>query len=109
VIASGMPQAGPPRSVPLPHSREIRLASGLRVIAFSRGELRESLHIPLISSLLMVNRGAAKDPPKLPGVAAMTSILRSMRSVLGSTARRVTMRTVPVPARRRPSFRRRSR
>jgi zinc protease len=70
-----MPQAGPPRTVPLPHSREIRLASGLRVIAFSRGELRESLHIPLISALLMVNRGAAKDPVKLPGVAGMTSTL----------------------------------
>jgi len=70
-----MPQAGPPRNVPLPHSREIRLASGLRVIAFSRGEMRESLHIPLISSLLMVDRGAAKDPVKLPGVAAMTSTL----------------------------------
>ncbi len=70
-----MPQAGPPRIVPLPHSREIRLASGLRVIAFSRGEMRESLHIPLISALLMVNRGAAKDPVKLPGVAAMTSTL----------------------------------
>jgi len=70
-----MPQAGPPRSVSLPHSHEIRLASGLRVIAFSRGELRESLHIPLISSVLIGNRGAAKDPVGLPGVAAMTSTL----------------------------------
>jgi len=75
MIAPGMPQAGPPRSVPLPHSREIRFASGLRVIAFSRDEMRESLHIPLISALLMLNRGAAKDPPQLPGVAAMTSTL----------------------------------
>jgi zinc protease len=47
----------------------------MRVIAYARGELRESLHIPLISALLMFDRGAAKDPPKLPGVAAMTSTL----------------------------------
>lgn len=70
-----MPQAGPPRSVPLPHSHEMRLSNGIRVIAFSRGELHESLHIPLVSGLLMLDRGAAKDPPKLPGVAAMTSTL----------------------------------
>jgi len=75
VIASDMPQAGPPRSVPLPHSHEIRLSNGMRVIAFARGELRESLHIPLISGILMLDRGAAKDPPKLPGTAAMTSTL----------------------------------
>jgi zinc protease len=75
VIASPMPQAGPPRIVPLPRSHEIRLDNGLRVIASSRSEIAESLHIPLVSALLAIDRNGEADPPKLPGVAAMTSSL----------------------------------
>lgn len=71
MIAAGMPQAGPPRSVPLPRSHEIRLDNGLRVIAASR-EIGASLHIPLVSAVLAVNRGSASDPPRLPGLAALT-------------------------------------
>ena len=71
MIAAGMPQAGPPRHVPLPRSHEIRLDNGLRVIAASR-EIGTSLHIPLVAAGLSIDRGSASDPPRLPGVAAMT-------------------------------------
>jgi zinc protease len=75
MIASGMPQAGPPRSVPLPRAHEIRLENGLRVVVCSRAEMPGSLRVPLVSGMLMVDRGSAGDPPKLPGVSAMTSAL----------------------------------
>lgn len=75
MIASPMPQAGPPRSVPLPKSHEERLANGLRVVVFSRGEIPASLRIPLVSAAITLERGSASDPPRRPGVAAMTSAL----------------------------------
>ena len=77
MIASGMPQAGPPRSVRLPRSHETRLPNGLRVIASSRDAIAEALHIPLVSALLAFDRGGAYDPPKLPGTSAlMLGLLR---------------------------------
>lgn len=76
MIVAGMPEAGPPRSVPLPGSHEIHLDNGLRVIAASR-ELGANLHIPLVSAVLAVKRGSASDPPRLPGTAGLTlSLLR---------------------------------
>ena len=75
MIAAEMPKAGPPRTVPLPRSHQIELKSGLRVIASSRTETPASLRVPLVSALLVFNRGSASDPARLPGVAAMTSVL----------------------------------
>lgn len=75
MIAPGMPAPGPPRSVALPRSHEMRLRNGLRVIACSRAEVPAALHIPLVSAMIVVDRGSAGDPPALPGVAAMTSAL----------------------------------
>ncbi|MGH7684524.1 MAG: insulinase family protein, partial [Vulcanimicrobiaceae bacterium] len=74
MIASPMPQAGPPRSVPLPKSHEEHLANGLRVVVFSRGETA-GMRIPLVSASIAFERGSASDPPRRPGVAAMTSAL----------------------------------
>jgi len=71
MIASGMPKAGPPRSVPLPRSHEIRLPNGLRVIASSR-DVGAALHIPLVSALLALDRGSASDPTQLPGTSVLT-------------------------------------
>jgi len=75
MISSPMPQAGPPRSVSLPTSHEEHLANGLRVVVFSRAEIPAGLRIPLVSASIMIERGSASDPPRRPGVAAMTSAL----------------------------------
>lgn len=53
----------------------MRLPNGLRVIASSRAEIPASLRIPLVSAMVVLERGSASDPPKLPGVASMTSAL----------------------------------
>lgn len=75
MIAAGMPSPGAPRSVPLPRSHEVRLPNGLRVIVSSRAETPSSLRIPLVSAMMVLDRGSASDPPLLPGVAVMTSAL----------------------------------
>ena len=75
MIAAGMPSPGAPRSVPLPRSHEIRLPNGLRVIASSRAEIASSLRIPLVSAMMVLDRGSASDPPSLSGAAIMTSAL----------------------------------
>lgn len=75
MIVHEMPLPGPARNVPLPRSHQIRLDNGLRVIASSRAEIPASLRIPLVSAMVVVNRGSASDPPSLPGVASMTSAL----------------------------------
>src|SRR5579872_1320737 len=75
MIASGMPQAGPPRNVALPHAHEQTLDNGLRVIAVSRKEMPTTVRIPLVSAMIVMNRGSSSDPPTLPGTSAMTSSL----------------------------------
>lgn len=75
MIAAEMPKAGPLRTVPLPNSHQTELPNGLRVIACSRAEIPASLRVPLVSALLLVNRGSAADPVRLPGVAATASAL----------------------------------
>ncbi|MGH7330190.1 MAG: hypothetical protein ACREJX_17730, partial [Polyangiaceae bacterium] len=75
MIAAEMPKAGPLRTVPLPRSHQIELSNGLRVIASSRAEIPASLRVPLVSAVLVLSRGSAADPVRLPGVAATASAL----------------------------------
>ena len=75
MIATGLPQPGPPRRVPLPSAHELHLENGLRVIAVSRAEIPSSVRIPLVSAVISIDRGSVSDPSSGPGVAAMTSAL----------------------------------
>ena len=64
-----LPAFGPPPSFAFPEISRTTLANGLRVWTI------EHRAVPLLSTLLLVRRGSAADPPGMEGLAALTGDL----------------------------------
>lgn len=64
-----LPPFGPPPPFVFPEIRRTTLANGLRVWTI------EHRAVPLLSTLLLVRRGSAADPPGMEGLAALTGDL----------------------------------
>ena len=64
-----LPAYGPPPPFTFPEIRRTTLANGLRVWTI------EHRAVPLLSTLLLVRRGSAADPPGMEGLAALTGDL----------------------------------
>ena len=69
VDRSKLPEYGPPPPFAFPEIRRATLANGLRVWTI------EHRAVPLLSTLLLVRRGSAADPPGMEGLAALTGDL----------------------------------
>jgi zinc protease len=67
VNRSRLPSAGPVRPFAFPHVQKSTLPNGLRVWTVHRPE------VPVISTMLLIRRGSAGDPPGKEGLAAMTA------------------------------------
>ncbi len=67
VDRSRLPRLGPDPAFRFPEIRRRRLANGLQVMTV------EHHAVPLISFLALLPAGAAADPPRRPGLAAVTS------------------------------------
>ena len=64
-----LPAFGAPSSFTFPEIRRTTLRNGLRVWTI------EHRAVPLLSTLLLVRRGSAADPPGMEGLAALTGDL----------------------------------
>ena len=69
VDRSRLPAFGAPPPFQFPEIRRTRLPNGLRVWTI------EHRAVPLLSTLLLVRRGSAADPPGMEGLAALTGDL----------------------------------
>jgi zinc protease len=70
-IETAPPPPEPPRPVHLPRAVQATLPNGLRIIVV------EKHGVPLVAARLLIATGSEADPPRLPGLAAMTATLLS--------------------------------
>jgi zinc protease len=70
-IETAPPPPEPLRPVHLPRAVQATLPNGLRIIVV------EKHGVPLVAARLLIATGSEADPPRLPGLAAMTATLLS--------------------------------